>query len=482
MKKSFQLTALAICAAAVLCGCATSSDRLGLAKDEATKTYAEAYQPARDMLIGNKLDELRTSLLENQKGDDGQPLTNEENAEKLFESASELSLLERGLLSLNTGDYNRALYYFDIAERKLTNAEDNSTMGDKAAKVGKFGFATLLGSEEVSDYELRGYEKVMLLNYKALCYMLSGDRRAYNVTRRAIDRQQEEWEKFQEELEKLKAKEGTNPQADQLASQINVDDRPAEVKQKASLVASAYVNPFGDYVNGMLQEFDSLEDKSLRDNARISYEKAVKNNPKCTAAATAVKQVVKNPPAGRKLVQVLLSDGFSPMRSEKNVKYNIDKMIIDVNLPVTLPIESQYGSSDVVVNGQRVKLSSLTQMESLVLRDDQDRMPMKLAMVVVNALRSMAASSVLGKFGSSISSTIQHPDTRSWLTLPNRIDVARFYVPNSVKEIKLRTFDGEGKQLAETKVSIAEKGPTVVYASSYGANLNAFGNSFSWVK
>lgn len=242
MKKSFQLTALAICAAAVLCGCATSSDRLGLAKDEATKTYAEAYQPARDMLIGNKLDELRTSLLENQKGDDGQPLTNEENAEKLFESASELSLLERGLLSLNTGDYNRALYYFDIAERKLTNAEDNSTMGDKAAKVGKFGFATLLGSEEVSDYELRGYEKVMLLNYKALCYMLSGDRRAYNVTRRAIDRQQEEWEKFQEELEKLKAKEGTNPQADQLASQINVDDRPAEVKQKASLVASAYVN------------------------------------------------------------------------------------------------------------------------------------------------------------------------------------------------------------------------------------------------
>ena len=60
----------------------------------------------------------------------------------------------------------------------------------------------MLGSEEMANYELRGYEKVMLLNYKALCYMLMGDRKAYNVTRRAIDLQQAEWEKFKEMLAK----------------------------------------------------------------------------------------------------------------------------------------------------------------------------------------------------------------------------------------------------------------------------------------
>ena len=482
MNSKFRLSLLAVSAAAVLAGCATSSDKLGLAQNEQTLTYAKSYEPAREMLLNNKFDELRTALLANQKDADGKELTNDENAEKLLESASEISLLERGLLSLNTGDFKRALYYFDIAEQKLTNAEDNSSGLSQAGKFGKLGFSALTGSEEMADYELRGYEKVMLLNYKALCYMLEGDRRAYNVTRRAIDRQQEEWEKFKEELAKVQSQTSMDPQTQALSGQVNIDDRPDDVKAKAGLVTSAYVNPFGDYVNGMLQEFDSFDDSSLRDNARISYEKAYENNKECTAAKVAAQQVVKAPPAGKKLVQVILSDGFSPVRSEKHYEFMVDKYYVNLNLPVTVPVESDYASASVTVNGSTRKLSSLTKMESLILRDDQDRMPMKIFMLVTNTLRSAAISKSLGAFGSRLAGNLQHPDTRSWLTLPSRIDVARVFVPNSAKEVKLNTYNAAGQVLGTTTVPIAAKGPTVVFASSYGKNLHAYGNSFSWVK
>ena len=187
---------------------------------------------------------------------------------------SELSILERGLLILNAGDFERALLYFDAGEMKMEQCEAESGMYKLGATISKGGIATLFGSEEVNDYVLRGYEKVMLLNYKALCYMLLGDRKAYNVTRRAIEKQQEEWEKFKEllvEFEEKQAKQADNQK--KIASEVNVDNRDEEIKKKAELVPNAYVNPFGDYMDALLLELDGIDDKSIRDNSIIAYKK-----------------------------------------------------------------------------------------------------------------------------------------------------------------------------------------------------------------
>ena len=134
----------------------------------------------------------------------------------------------------------------------------------------------MIGAEEMADYQMRGYEKVMLLNYKALCYMLQGDRKAYNVTRRAIDLQQEEWEKFKKLLaeNEAKAAEGTKDVAGlgDAMKNVKIDDRSEDVKAKAELVTSAYVNPFADYLNAMMMEIDGISDSALRSNARIAYQ------------------------------------------------------------------------------------------------------------------------------------------------------------------------------------------------------------------
>ena len=569
---------LAVIGALMLSGCATHSDKLGFAESETTKTYAEAYEPARQMLMLGQWDAVRAKLNENStkevkeevEGDNGEirktvrheTLTNDEEMERLIKEQSELSLVERGLLTLNVGDFERALFYFDAAEEKLGLTEEDSSITGAASGYGKSGLSMLLGTEELANYELRGYEKVMLLNYKALCYMLMGDRKAYNVTRRAIDLQQEEWEKFKQLLEENKDKQydmkesvgeapgqssgrrapkteaehydfqieqarnmqkqlrevrnskdirpSDRPALDQKIREIDgqikqlqkmktaavgtspdsmsmsdVDDRTAEVKKKAGLVASAYVNPFADYLNAMMMEIDGFDDPTMRQNAKIAYKKVVENNRDCTVAKTAVSQVEKGIGRNQKLVQILLSDGFSPYQLEKTKIFPIpmDNRVINavVNYANATPVPTQTRGAVIKVGGKTTKLSSLTKMESLILRDEQDRLPMRATMFGLAIIRSATSGAFLGNLGSALAGSIQRPDTRSWLSLPNQVFVARVAVPKNQKTLKLQTMNAKDQPLATTDIKLAKEGPTVVYAVSYDKNIKVYANEFSWV-
>lgn len=479
--------ALAIAAAsAFLAGCATQSDTLGMTQDEATKTYAQAYDPARQMLLAGEFEKLHAELEKNStNAETKEALTNEEEKERLIAKQSSLAIVERGLLALNVGDLDRALFYFDAAEEKLNLAEEQTgvdSVASTASSWGKTGLSALVGAEEISDYSMRGYEKVMLLNYKALCYMLKGDRRAYNVTRRAIDLQQAEWEKFKELLAKNQAEDEKVDSAALKAA--SVDDRSDEVKAKAKLVASAYVNPFGDYLNALMMEMDGFDDPTMRENARIAYAKVVENNKDCTAAKTAEKNVRKGVPRGTKMVQVILSDGFAPIRVEKQMKLELDKnnkVYAYVNYANAEPVATDTARARVKFGGRTVNMSSLTKMESLVLRDEEDRMPLRATMFALALVKQIGAASFLGELGTQLASAVQRPDTRSWMTLPNQVQVARIVVPASQDSIALSTYDAKGNVLATEKVKIAKRGPSVVYAVSYGKHLKAYANSFSWV-
>ncbi len=498
MKIKISLTVLSLSLLAAGCATTTRSDSLGLADDESVKTYAAAYQPARDMLNAGRFDELKGRILQDGKTKNGKAMSREEAYEKLIASSSELSIMERGLIALNTGDVERALFFFDAAEEKLNLTEDNHGIGDSATGLAKTAFASVTGASEMSDYEVRSYEKVMLLNYKALCYMLQGDRKAYNVTRRAIDLQQQEWEKFQEmkakfdeEQEKraaaakANAQSGqSNPDAElqQIYDNVNVDNRSADVVKKANLVTSAYVNPFGDYMNALLQEFDSLQDKSLRDNARISYGKVVANNKDCKTAAAAEKAVMKGVSDNQKIVQVILSDGFAPYQVEESRTFAVGKYEATINLAHAAPVETPVVGANVKTGGKTTKMSSLTKMESIILRDEQDHMAWRTMDVALALLRSGLANKKLGAFGGMLAGAVQHPDTRSWLSLPNQVLVSRLVVPASQKTIEISTYGKDGKTIAAKSVALADKGPTVVYAVSYNEHMQAYANAFSWVK
>lgn len=477
-----RLLVLACVAALLSTGCiGGKSDRMGLGSDGALTSYADSYKPARDMLLEGKFDELAAKMKENAPDKDGNTLTDEEHKEKLVDEYSEIALLERGLLTLNSGDFRRAIHFFDAAELKMDQEEEKGLLSKGVAAGGKGFLVALTGSEEASDYALRGYEKVMLYNYKALCYMLMGDRRAYNVTRRAIAKQQEEWELFKAMVEQAKAEEEkelaqTGSSGGELESG---DTRDAYTKKKAASVSSAFVNPFADYMNGMIMEIDSIQDRTLRDNAALAYKKVLENNAKCFMAKQAHDQLRKgDAPRGRKMVQVILADGFSPERKVLSSTYRLSRDLVAI---VNYTQATPHPSGVVSARAGNVALAPLSDMEAIILRDDEDSAPFRNVMFVAAAVRSGVASYLGGEALAGLTSKLQNPDTRSWLTLPSKMLVARMYVPSGQKQIELQTRNTSGKVVSSEKVRLAAKGPTVIYAVSYDTQLRAYANDNSWL-
>ncbi len=490
------ITAVFFFCALGLSACGTQErDDIGLGGSGAT--YAARYAPARTALRNGDFASLQTIMGLNPTNKEGVILTDEELKHQLVAQNSELSMMERGLLTLNSGDYKRALLYFDAAELKMEATDAVSKRDRKTNKAKQGTFATLSGIEESKDYPVRGYEKVMIYNYKALCYMLLGERKAYNVTRKAIDKQQEEWELFQELLSDLE-KENENrrstvenkEKSDETNKAVSQEDGRTEyTKKQAELLPNAYVNPFGDYMNAMILEIDSYEERSVRDNARIAYNKVLDNNENCLAAQQAIKDMKKAPPRNKKLVHVLLADGFSPERVEKTMQFFIGGALATANYAEASPHKSDLAGAKVKYGKSSYPMSSLSEMEAIILRDDLDRKPFRTFMIALALLRTGGTELILNETGlgslgrlvSTVLANVQRPDTRTWLSLPNKIMVARFYVPNDAKTITIETYDAGKMKMGETEIALAEKGPSVIYAVNYGKNLQAIANESTWI-
>lgn len=486
---------------------------------EGNLSYAERYQPARIALnagdfatlkalmginptVTEKATETTATAEELEKKKTEKQLTDNETREYLAKNSSELSLLERGLLTLNTGDYQRALLYFDVAEIKMEDTDAESKLSKNSSKAGKGFFSAITGMEESKDYYLRGYEKVMLYNYKALCYMLLGDRRAYNVTRKAIDKQQEEWALFKEQLAELEKRKKNQDQKNQDSGSKNKatestsnaiakhESRDDYTQKQAALVPNAYVNPFGDYMDAMILEIDSYDERSLRDNARIAYYKVLDNNKDCFTAKQAAADMRKSAPKNRKLVHVLLADGFSPELVQKTAQLKIGDLTGTANYTEATPHLSNIKSARVRVGKMTRNMSSLSKIEAIILRDDLDRKPFKTLMMALAFTRTAIVDAALGGdegvpalnqlIGDFLVKT-QRPDTRSWLSLPNQIMAVRLYVPNNATTLTIDTYDAEKKKVSSTTVALAKKGPSVIYAVNYDKNLHAVANESSWI-
>lgn len=416
-----------------------------------------------------------------------------------------LADLEFGLMSLDDADVSNAQQRFTHAERQQVAEEEQSTVGGFFSGIGKSVVKVASGNEEFGDYEGVGFERVLMLNYKSIAYMLEGDRNAYNVTRRAIDLQNIEKKAFDEEVRKAKEeikkeqeqqkKKGADLQ--KVGFDSLVEQQYKETDRKAKKVPSAFVNPFGFYIAGVVQELDSYEDKSLRDNARISYKKALELNPKSHVIKQAVSELKRPAPTGRRLVNVVVGDGFAP--EKKLLKFDLTMgtgLPTEIELPIYEPVASQvYRVEAQTTSGKRwAKLSEVADITALALRFQKDAGPLQqlrmMTTVIRNVIEGQAwnqATQSAGLFGSLVSSVkkerdeMVHPDMRSWSTLPSRLLAARFFVPKSVSRIKLVAYDKKGKQLSSKVVDINKNSHNFVYARTLDKTLYTTASDKMWV-
>ncbi len=424
------------------------------------------------------------------------------------EGVNFLNSVEAGLLSIDTNHTLDAIDDFTKAEGHLKEIMGRSVVTDSVTNYGGQLLSAVSGKGDLAEYRGEPFERILMLNYKSIAYLLNGERKAYNVTRRAIDWQNIEKKEFEKSIEAVEKqveiakgadeKKETEKQKDEKDRSFmsssptvfkTIFGQYNRHKSKAMSVSSAYINPFGYYMAGIIQEFDSYEDASLRDNARISYKKALELSPKSKVIKRAIKATKKRPPKNKRLVHIVVADGFAPEKKTLSFMMAIAGSPVMVKTPLYEPVISKVKTIKIKV-GKKIlaTLSPIADIEAITLRHQLDNLPTEHAKVLASIGRNVGENILwsqlggAGVVGKMFRESFANPDMRSWMTLPKKISAARFYVSKKLKKITIVSYDKKGIVLAKKNVDLNKKSHNFIYARTIDKHIHAQINKKLWMK
>lgn len=433
----------------------------------------------------------------------------QQNKIKQSDTPGFLDSNEAGLLALDTQNSPNAIAHFAAAEQYLKTKAEKSFVEDTLFSFGREALSFITGVGDITEYTGAPFERILMLNYKSIAYLLNGERKAYNVTRRAIDWQNIEKKEFEKSIESVKKQ--VEEEEEKIQKQIPdngsktvksasakgakgvnifnvIANQYKSSKKRALSVPSAYVNPFGYYMAGIVQEFDSFEDSFLRDNARISYKKALKLNPKSKVLKRAVKDIKKRVPRGKRLVHVIIADGFAPEKKTLQFGLSMPGGMVPVKLPIYEPVASKVAHIK-IKSGKKTlaRLSIIADIEAIVLRHQLDSLPLEHFKVIASIARSTAENMLwvklgaLGQKGKAYRESFANPDMRGWMSLPKRFLAARFYTSKRLKNITIVSYDKKWRRLATQKVTLPKNKHSFIYARTIDKIINTNVNKTLWV-
>lgn len=465
------------------------------------KGYSEDFKGIRDMMYAGDNEKV-LYIYEHAKA--GKKPKKDENLPEIDFDSDSLSLLNRleyATLSIDSGKSSISEKIF-LEARNILNERDGKSEQEAITQKGLLMAGEFLsGNEELQPYEPPGYEKVLLLNYQALSYLLNGKEKAYNVSRAAIDLQNAEFKLFRDKHEKqskeLKEKTEKGGAGLELPNLNTLFDTfYSKYDKKAKTVNSAYVNPFSSYLSGVVMEFDAYANKSSVDDAKRSYKKAHNLNDQSDVIKKALMDLerINNSSSGQmdlnqRLLHLVVADGFVP---EKKVAVNmlpIAGKLITIQHPIIEPIASKVAS--VVIQDHKGKIlaksSLIADLSAIALRDQKDNATSRNLRSMVAVLRGVVEQNVLGNLipGAALLSmareSFSHPDTRSWASLPSAFYGARLHLPQGLKKITVTTYNKTGQRIATTKVGLNDN-HNFIYMRSVDDNLSAQKAKTLWVE
>ncbi|MGI9438044.1 MAG: SH3 domain-containing protein [Geminicoccaceae bacterium] len=409
--------------------------------------------------------------------------------------------VERGALLLEKGELEAAVAAFEEAETELETRNSRSQFEDLLVGAASVFGGAASGDGEFGPYNLQPYEEILFLNYKTIGYLLQGRREAYNVGRRAADRQNELRDEFQELIEEVKGKpvepEGeADAEADGQIAKVNhwLQEIGERYSDTGDRVPSAYVNPFGFYVVGMVNEIESYTDPSQRDNARIAYEKALELNPSSPVLKDAARAMGKSfARSDRKVVHFLGSIGMAP---EKRVaSFGLPIARLNTVMPLKFPVYQEVRDTVAKIEvrdttGQRVlgQLTPLADIEAMVVRYQKDRLPAETSRFLLGLYPRLMERGLLSEFGSigeviaNWRETTINPDMRAWLALPAVFHAARLELPRQANRVQIRSFDAKGRELGRETVELPGDNHGFAYVRAVDKVLTAQAGEASWAE
>ncbi len=440
----------------------------------------------------------------------------------LFSTAAPfLSNVELGTLFLDAGDFSAARGAFDVAGQSGGTSASQATQGGERSvgaraagalrSLGR-GAASLAGNAELGAYNAPDFERVLQLNFLSLSYLLLGDDKAFNVSRRASERQRDAFESLndraaamQDEARAAFEAEQAQARAKLAAARENPDQKQGADAVDSQLSAayqtedfcvapnlpSAYVNPMSFYLNGIVYEISSAQFPEDRDTARISYEKAFQLAPEARVIEGAVRDLNSQRPRTGRLAHILVAEGFAPTRQAIRMQLTYNAVVAPIVIPRLTCHPSSVASIEVrTLDGRTAaRLDQIANFEGMMLQRQKDRESITALAVFANTLRSALENqaaqqnAVLGLLAQVKQESFDRPDMRSWSTLPARMHAARVYLPNDVAEVDIVSLNAQHQVISSSRARIdTQSRQNVIYARATEAALAVAPAAQLWIR
>jgi hypothetical protein len=383
----------------------------------------------------------------------------------------------------NYRDSNR---FFDKAIEKYRYFENKGVIS--ASRTLSYIIASFLNDTHL-DYEGDGYEKVMMHNYKAINYLMLDDKESARVEiRNSYQKQMEEKEKFRDEIAEYKKKDKEVIREEQKLPRKKRRYRRSKKSIYAKLkplfegVSSEhmpYQNPFAYYVSALVYEengefndayIDIKEASKYYPDSQILKEKLLYYARKAHGKdSDQYKSLLKNSglkeSVSDKRAEIFISFSSSPIKEQMKVPIYVNGAMQFVSFP-TFRISKNPANSVLIrddTGATVAKSSILTDVDAIVINIFKERvLGMILRQVVNVGAKTVASEAIANKIDtgnvlvgaavglgvSLVSAITSKADTRTWSTLPAKIDALSFSYDSS-KKYTLHLLDKSGNEISK---------------------------------
>jgi len=381
-----------------------------------------------------------------------------------------LYLMERGRLNQLSNNFDESLDDFKTVIEQFNLQDDKARVtATGSMNVG----SSLLTNDNAIPYKGDAYERVLVYHYQAMNYLAKGDRSAALVeVRRANLEQNFALQQHERELAKAE-KEAEKKQPASEPGQY--DNYFSSMDQMASKVKSSFQNAYTFYLSGLIYEANGNYN-----DAYIDYKKAIEifpGNPylqddvlrlakqlgmrddlrrynklfEPKAARNSSSTHADSPGANTGTLVIIYEHGYVSQKQEISLPLFTSQGLQQVSFPVYKQAWSQPPPLKISVNNLELKSSTIVYASALAVKALKEKIP---GMIIRQTLRAIAKKELQNQAneqGGAISFTTQiynliseRADLRSWLTLPNDVQIAR---------IELKTGQKNNIQFATTSQS-----------------------------
>lgn len=358
---------------------------------------------------------------------------------------------EAGRVAQISGDFEASKKYYQQAVAGYLKFDDKATLSvtDMGATA-----SSLFINDNVIPYRGPGYERVMLHQYQALNYILSGDQQGALVeVRRSNDLQSFEQARYQKSNKSVQA-----------MANGTIDAEVNKLGKAAGTVTSSFLNAYSYYTTGVLHEI-----LGEPNDAFIDYRKAAQispDNPYLQKDLVRLAKQLSMPQAdeferrwGKATtakkdqgeVIFLIERGFVPEKQSLTVPFTIHGNWQTASLATYTSNSRPVSPGKIKGLGKSLTAAPIANLDALAITALKEELP---AALIRQAARVYAKSEMARSVESSskkrhnetdiaviamqiFNVVTEQADRRSWLTLPKQAQIARTYLNNGSYSVQL---------------------------------------------